>query len=129
MSVPTDMSVLMLTSQFPNPYYPEWGAFARQEASALARVCRLEVVAPIWWPWLWKNGHMRPPAAQQVPFPVHWPVYWYLPRFMPQWLGKAYYRSAWPMVRRRAAALGRPVVLGLWAYPDLCTSLYGGVWG
>lgn len=107
---------LVLTSQFPNPKFPHWASFNRQQINHLAALCNLALVAPVPWTDLLKSGAWRLPA-QTDPYPVRWPIYWYLPRLRRAWHGRAFLWSAWPSLRRLAAQTRPQVLLATWLFP------------
>ncbi|ADK86456.1 glycosyl transferase group 1 [Desulfarculus baarsii DSM 2075] len=109
------LGVLALTSQYPNPAQPGAASFNRQLFAALAKLCRLSLVAPTPWPlWLRGRGAGRPAAG----FPVRRPCYFYPPGFARQLHGWCYYFSARRAVLAAARASRPDVLLATWAYPD-----------
>ncbi len=108
--------VLALSDQYPNLLEPQRASFNRQQLAALASLCPLALVAPVAWPHLFKAGRFSLPA-QERPFATEWPVFWYLPRWQRRLHGRAFFLSAWPALRRRAAALGPNVLLATWLFP------------
>lgn len=111
------LGVLVLTTQFPNPRFPHWATFNRQQIDALASFCRLGVVAPVPWTDLLGADAWRR-APQRQPYPVHWPIFWYLPRIQRAWHGRSLLWSAWPTLRRLAAQLRPQVLLATWLFPS-----------
>ncbi|MBI4798998.1 MAG: glycosyltransferase [Desulfarculus sp.] len=112
------MRVLALTSLFPNPYRPDLAAFNRQQLSALAGLCRLELVAPMLWTHALAWTPRRPAILPPLPFPVRRPWFWYLPGVKRSWHGRALLRSAWPSLRRAATNLRPQALLATWLFPD-----------
>lgn len=110
--------MLALTSLFPNPYRPDLAAFNRQQLSALAGLCRLELVAPVLWTHALSWPPRRPAPLPPLPFPVRRPWFWYLPGLKRSWHGRALLRSAWPSLKRAAANLRPQALLATWLYPD-----------
>lgn len=112
--------MLALTSLYPSPARPDFAAFNRQQFAALARLCRLALVAPLPFPIA-----LRRPAAPAgaEPFPVRRPIFWYLPGLTRAWHGRAFLRSAWPALRDSAAALRPQVLLATWLFPDAWAGL------
>ncbi|MEW5913774.1 MAG: glycosyltransferase [Thermodesulfobacteriota bacterium] len=111
------LRVLALTTQFPNPLFPHWATFNRQQMDAMASFCRLGLVAPVAWTELLRSGSWRL-APQQKPYPVSWPVFWYLPRIRRQWHGRWLLWSAWPQLHRLAQELKPQVFLATWLFPS-----------
>ncbi len=107
---------LVLTSQFPNPKYPHWASFNRQQIDHLAGLCQLALVAPVPWTDLLQAGAWRLPP-QDKPYPVRWPTFWYVPRLRRAWHGRAFLWAAWPSLRRLAASLQPQVLLATWLFP------------
>lgn len=108
--------MLVLSNQYPNLLEPQMASFNRQQLAALASLCPLALVAPVAWPLLLKAGRLSLPA-QERPFATEWPAFWYLPRWMRRLHGRAFFQSAWPALRRRAAALEPNVLLATWLFP------------
>ncbi|MCB2227462.1 MAG: glycosyltransferase [Desulfarculaceae bacterium] len=108
--------VLALSDQYPNLLRPGWAAFNRQQLAALAELCPLALVAPVPWPLVVRAGRLSLPS-QDKPFTVDWPVFWYLPRLLRRRHGRAFLRSAWPCLRKRARDLGPNVFLATWLFP------------
>ncbi|MCF8034435.1 MAG: glycosyltransferase [Desulfarculaceae bacterium] len=113
------LRVLTLTDHYPNPLYPQWSSFNRQQLGALSERCQLRLVVPVPWIQLLAKGRLFLPPRQQ-PFPVDWPVFWYVPRVLSGWQGRAFFHSSWPCLRRGARAL-RPQLL-------FTTCLFPGGW-
>ncbi|RJX33638.1 MAG: glycosyltransferase family 4 protein [Desulfarculus sp.] len=109
--------MLVLTTQFPNPLFPHWATFNRQQMDAMASFCRLGLVAPVPWTELMGAGSWRL-TSQDKPYPVHWPVFWYLPRFRRHWHARCLLWSAWPQLRRLAQDLRPQVLLATWLFPS-----------
>ncbi len=117
------LRVLALTSLYPNPYRPDLAAFNRQQLAALARLCHLDLVAPIplgqalAWP------PRRPAPLPAEAFRVRRPWFCYLPGLKRSWHGRAYLRSVWPALKKLARASRPQVLLATWLFPDAWAGL------
>ena len=79
------MRVLTFTTLFPSRSYPNRGVFVRERTRHVARLCELEVVAPvpaaIALPGFTRTGRLaRVPREEEIAgLKVHHPRYWSLP--------------------------------------------------
>lgn len=108
--------VLAFTNQYPNPLYPDWAPFNRQQLSELAKLCPLDLVAPVPWPEMLKAHRLRL-APRSRPFPVRWPVFWFLPRLGFATHGRSLFHSCWPALRAAAREHHPEVLFATWLYP------------
>lgn len=108
--------VLAFTNQYPNPLYPSWAPFNRQQLSELAKLCPLSLVAPVPWPEVLRARRLSI-TPQQRPFPVRWPVFWFTPRLGFATHGRSLFYSCWPALRAAAREHGPQVLLATWLYP------------
>lgn len=119
------MRVLAITKIFPNQAEPLSAPFNRQQFSALARRCELEVAATIpWFPgaglisrWSSAGRLARVPRREHIAgISVTHPRTLFVPRLAHGAWGPLYAASIAPaLVRYRGKV---DVVLGSWAYPD-----------
>lgn len=109
--------LLVLTQQYPNPLFPGWASFNRQQLDALADLARLRVVAPVPWTELARARRPRL-VSRRLPYPVDWPPFWYLPGRRRDWQARGMLWSTWPSLRRAAAALKPQALLATWLFPD-----------
>ena len=119
------MRVLAITKIFPNLAEPLSAPFNRQQFSALARRCELEVLATIpWFPgaglmarWSSAGKLARVPRTEQISgIHVRHPRTLFLPRLAHGAWGPLYAASIAPALARYRGKVD--VVLGSWAYPD-----------
>lgn len=110
------MRILLLTTDFPNPFEPHRGVFNLNLARALARKHELRVVSPI----SWLTGLWRRKAAWRVldGIEVHHPRYWYPPRLFRTHYSAFYWHSVRGTVARLLTRFRPDTVLGYWAHPD-----------
>ncbi len=111
------LSVLALTSQYPNAASPHQASFNRQQFAELAKICDLSVVAPVPIKEMLGPGQNPSKPLSRHPPVVH-PVFWYPPKFKRQWHGRTYLWSVWPAVQRVAKSRAFDVMLATWLYPD-----------
>ena len=116
------LSLLALTSLFPNPFQPGWALFNQRQIRALARFTRLGLVAPIPFRQAWP-GLLGPARLDPEPFPVLRPWFLYLPGVKRSWQGRAFLASAWPGLRRLAGQLRPRVIYATWLFPDAWAGL------
>lgn len=116
--------VLVVTQIFPNPAEPEYAPYNRQQFSALAERCEVEVLATIpWFPgaaalreWSRAGRLVDVPDAEQVGgMSVRHPRFFFFPR-VPSLLGSFYAASLAPVALGYRGRVD--VVLGSYAYPD-----------
>ncbi|MBU1449372.1 MAG: glycosyltransferase, partial [Proteobacteria bacterium] len=108
--------VLAFTNQYPNPLYPDWAPFNRQQLSELAKLCPLNLVAPVPWPEMLRARRFcLPPQVQ--PFPVRWPVFWFMPRTGFATHGRSLFYSCWPALSAAAREHHPDVLFATWLYP------------
>jgi teichuronic acid biosynthesis glycosyltransferase TuaC len=117
--------VLAITKIFPNLAEPLSAPFNRQQFSALARRCELEVLATIpWFPgagliarWSSAGKLARVPRREQIAgIAVRHPRTLFFPRLAHGAWGPLYAASIAPQLARHRGKVD--VVLGSWAYPD-----------
>ena len=112
------LNILSFTTLFPNRATPFHGLFVKNRLERMAKLCDLEVVAPV-------NVARDPRLAWTVPrqetiagIPVHHPRFAVLPGLFKHWDGSLLYRHALRQMRG-AAALERCDLLDVhYAYPD-----------
>lgn len=112
-----NLSVLAITSQFPNLARPHLASFNRQQFGELAKLCDLTVVAPVPVKEMLGPGENPSDPLSRHPPVVH-PTFWYPPKFKRQWHGRTYLWSVWPTVQRLAQKQEFDVILATWLYPD-----------
>ena len=117
------MNVLFLSMTFPDAINPERGTYNLEFCAALARQHNVRVIAPrSWHEWLKvkRKGAAYAPSRDTAEhsLPVAFPVFWYIPRFRPNALGSAIWRSIRATVRRITKDFKPDVVISYWAYPD-----------
>ncbi len=117
------LHVLVITRIFPNAVEPLAAPFNRQQFSALARLCDVEVMATIpWFPGAGMVGGSKTGMRKDVPredvidgVKVKHPRIAYIPRLA----GLSGALEAASLLPAALARRGRvDVVLGSWAYPD-----------
>jgi peptidoglycan/xylan/chitin deacetylase (PgdA/CDA1 family)/glycosyltransferase involved in cell wall biosynthesis len=118
------MRVLVVTKMYPNVAEPLSAPFNRQQITALARRCPVEVLATIpWFPGAARLSSWR--ASGSVPIPareviegveVAHPRTPYVPRVGHPLSAGLYAAAVWPAVRARRDRFD--VLMGSWAYPD-----------
>jgi glycosyltransferase involved in cell wall biosynthesis len=116
------MRVLAITNLYPGPGRELIAAFNRQQFAALAKRCRLRVIAPTAWQTAWKDRlRGRRSVGRYINadgIETEHPVYYYPPRVLRHRYGECYLHS----VRRtaeRAIREHRPdVLLSCWVHPD-----------
>jgi teichuronic acid biosynthesis glycosyltransferase TuaC len=119
------MRVLILTKIFPNRVEPLSSPFNRQQFSALARLCDVQILATIpWFPgarafarWSRAGRLFDVPKEERIDgIDVQHPRFVFVPRIGPGLSGPLYAASlATAALRHRGNV---DVVLGSWAYPD-----------
>jgi glycosyltransferase involved in cell wall biosynthesis len=119
------MRVLAITKIFPNQAEPLSAPFNRQQFTALARRCELEVLATIpWFPgsglvarWSSAGKLAQVPRREQIAgIEVRHPRTLFVPRLAHATWGPLYAASIAPGLLRYRGKVD--VVLGSWAYPD-----------
>jgi glycosyltransferase involved in cell wall biosynthesis len=119
------MRVLIVTKIFPNAAEPLSSPFNRQQFSALARRCEVEVLASIpWFPgagafgkWSTAGRLTNLPRRDRIDgVDVEHPRTLYVPRFGHALSAGLYAASVLPAVLKRRGKFD--VLLGSWAYPD-----------
>jgi glycosyltransferase involved in cell wall biosynthesis len=119
------MRVLIVTKIFPNAAEPLSSPFNRQQFSALARRCEVEVLASIpWFPgagafgkWSSAGRLTNLPRRDRIDgVDVEHPRTLYVPRFGHALSAGLYAASVLPAVLKRRGKFD--VLLGSWAYPD-----------
>lgn len=117
------MRVVVLTRLYPNALEPLWSPFNKQQFSALARLCDVEVLGVIpWFPGARLAGERSAagrlgevPARERIDgVDVAHPRYLFVPK-LPGASAALYAASLLPSVLKRRRA---DVLLGAWAYPD-----------
>lgn len=115
------MRALLFTNLFPSRYEPTRGIYNLRGFGALARLCDVEIVAPVTF---WRRARRprdwrRRVVERHNGMTAHYPTFWNLPRLGMRFHPEAMYRSA----RRRVLELHRErpfdVILGAFAYPDV----------
>ena len=114
------MRCLVLADTFPNRVEPWRGPYHRYQFGELARLCRLEVIAPVRWPRLIRNRKLRRLCGEtDTSLPgvlMRHPVLWYVPV-----LGRAFNWHGVLRAARRSlsgALEDRPdLVVATFAYP------------
>ena len=124
------MRVLIITRIFPNAAEPLAAPFNRQQFSALARRCDVEVVAPIpWFPgasamgrWSRAGRLTDVPRSERISeLSVLHPRVAYIPKLARGSYGALYAAS---LIADVVDYRGRiDAVLGSWAYPDGCAAV------
>jgi teichuronic acid biosynthesis glycosyltransferase TuaC len=119
------MRVLILTKIFPNSVEPLSSPFNRQQFSALARLCDVQILATIpWFPgarafskWSRAGRLFDVPKEERIDgMSIQHPRFVFVPRIGPGLSGPLYAASlATTALRYRGKV---DVVLGSWAYPD-----------
>ncbi len=105
--------ILTFTSLFPNAAQPMHALFVRERVRALARLCRVEVVAPV--PW-----YRRVPDIEHDDSgcTIHHPRFFTLPKVFKSldglWMGL----SCLPRVARVRESFPFDLIDAHWAYPD-----------
>jgi glycosyltransferase involved in cell wall biosynthesis len=119
------MRVLILTKIFPNRAEPRSSPFNRQQFSALARLCDVEVLATIpWFPgaqhfakWSRAGRLTGVPETETIDgVTVHHPRFVFVPKVGHAFSGPLYALSLASAAMKYQGNID--VVLGSWAYPD-----------
>lgn len=119
------LRVLAITKIFPNAAEPLAAPFNRQQFGALAKLCRLEVMATLpWYPgaglmakWSSAGKLATVPAREQIAgIEVTHPKTLFVPRLAHVTWGPLYAASIAPLLAKQRGHVD--VVLGAWAYPD-----------
>lgn len=119
------MRVLAITKIFPNAAEPLSAPFNRQQFSALAKLCHLDVMATLpWYPgaglmakWSSAGKLTAVPARETIAgIDVTHPRTLFIPRLAVGTWGPLYAASIAPLLLKHRGNVD--VVLGSWAYPD-----------
>ncbi len=119
------LRVLAITKIFPNAAEPLSAPFNRQQFSALAKLCKLEVMATVpWYPgaglmarWSSAGKLAAVPARDHIAgIDVTHPRTLFIPRYALATWGPLYAASIAPQLLKYRGEVD--VVLGSWAYPD-----------
>jgi teichuronic acid biosynthesis glycosyltransferase TuaC len=122
---PGPLRVLAVTRLYPNAVDPLGAAFNRQQFAALARLCRLEILAVIpWFPGArlfarWSAAGRLAGVPRRECIGEQWvthPRVLYIPRFGHALAPALYTASLLPWISGRRGQVD--VVLGSWAFPD-----------
>ncbi len=112
------LNILSFTTLFPNRSTPFHGLFVKNRLERLARLCNLEVVAPV-------NIARDPRLAWTVPMqeiiggiPVHHPRFAVLPGLFKHWDGSLLYRHTLRQMRGSAPLERCDLIDVHYAYPD-----------
>jgi len=105
--------VLTFTSLFPNAGQPMHGLFVRERIRALAKVCRLEVVAPV--PWYRRVADVD---RDEGGFAIHHPRFFTVPKILKRLDGLFMGMSCLPRVARIRKTFPFDLIDAHWAYPD-----------
>ncbi len=119
------LRVLAITKIFPNAAEPLAAPFNRQQFSALAKLCKLDVMATLpWYPgaglmakWSSAGKLAAVPRADRIAgIDVTHPRTLFVPRLAHVTWGPLYAASIAPLLLKHRGHVD--VVLGAWAYPD-----------
>ena len=118
------MAVLFITNVFPSEIDPAKGIFNLHLARAMARSCKVHVVAPVAWSdeAMARLGGAPPFSRRQRlekgGVEVHHPRFLYPPRVLREHYAWFFWRSIRSTVGRIVASTQIDAVLGYWAHPD-----------
>jgi peptidoglycan/xylan/chitin deacetylase (PgdA/CDA1 family)/glycosyltransferase involved in cell wall biosynthesis len=118
------MKILLVTTDFPNPYNRTNAVFNLHLAQALARRHEVRVIAPIPWVEEWLAQRRGEPALSAERrrvaggVEVYHPRYYYPPRVLRTRYASFYWWSVRRTVKRLLEGFCPDVVLGYWAHPD-----------
>jgi teichuronic acid biosynthesis glycosyltransferase TuaC len=115
------MRILLLTTEYPNPYDLTKAVFNFELARALSVRHEVNVIAPT--PWVEEAGARlrlaRPGRPAEAPgVRVYRPRYYYPPKVLRRQAGRFLWWSVRPTVRRVLRSGAPDIVLGYWAHPD-----------
>ena len=122
------MKILVITNLFPNNKEPNRGVFNRQQVAELAKLCEVEVVAPVAW-------HRARGIAEEEPLiltlspegrgnkgegdlTVYHPRYFMVPKIGRALYGFFFYLGIIRKVREIYKTFKFDMILATWAYPD-----------
>lgn len=117
------LKVLFVSNLFPNCHEPTRGIFNLHQLRHLAKLCDVQVAAPIaWFPIPGKYAPpARVPACEEIPgLTIHHPRNFYLPKIgrpMNAWL---YALSLRKPVTKLRQSFPFDIIFVNWSYPDAC---------
>ncbi len=118
------MKLLLITSTYPTPRFPNQGVFNGQLAIALNQEHSVRVIAPIPWtssrPW---SRTPSQPSRQTDAIRVSHPIFYYPPRMLHWTYAFWYWISIRGSVRHMTSEFRPDVILGYWAHPDGAAAL------
>ncbi len=118
------MKVLAITNLFPNNVNPQQGIFNKQQFSQLAKLCSLEVVAPVPWAPKLKSNDKRMLLADVTEtetidgIKVYHPRYLVTPKVGRSLYGFWFYAGIQGTVQKIYKDFPFDVIFATWAYPD-----------
>jgi len=119
------LRVLTFTSLFPNARQPQHGLFVRERVRALARLCDLEVVAPVPWspslpglPDRYRTYRAVPSTEEQYELAVAHPRFVVIPKVLKRTDGLLMGLSCAAAIEAIKRRFPFDVIDAHWAYPD-----------
>lgn len=118
------MNVLAITNLFPNNVNPQQGIFNKQQFIQLAKLCSLEVVAPVPWAPKIRSNDKRMSLADVAGtetidgIKVYHPRYLVTPKIGRSFYGFWFYAGIVGTVRKIYQDFPFDIILATWAYPD-----------
>jgi glycosyltransferase involved in cell wall biosynthesis len=108
------MKILIITNLFPNNQEPTRGIYNKQQFLELAKLCELEVVAPL--PWY---DNCKIPKRENIDgIDVYHPRYFMIPKFGRSLYGLFFYFSLIGNIKEIYKIFKFDIILATWAYPD-----------
>lgn len=108
------MKILIITNLFPNSKETTRGMYNKQQFMELAKLCELEVVAPI--PW---HHFSRTPVKETIDeIEVYHPRYFMLPKIGRSLYGFFFFISLVGFVKKIYKYFKFDLIVATWAYPD-----------
>ena len=118
------MKVLAITNLFANSRQPERGIFNTQQFVELAKICELQVVAPLPWFPKMKTTDKRaifseiPEEETMEGIKTYHPRYFLIPKIGRSLYGFLFYFGIINKVKEIYKKFPFDVIVGTWAYPD-----------
>ncbi len=116
------MRVLLISNLYPNCKELTRGIYNKQQIAELARLCDVQVVAPL--PWYRMKGVPRSEVADGIQ--VYHPPYFMIPRIGRSLYGFFFFLSLIGVIKKIQSDFDFDLILANWAYPDGVGSYYIG---
>lgn len=109
--------ILFISNLFPNPLSPDRATYNRQQLSALQEYYGIDVIAPIAWTDMLRQGTLRT-AADETCAGIYHPVYWYPPGCFRSRYGEFFYHSIKSVAGSLLERHKYDLIFSSWLYPD-----------